>query len=350
MFIPRLIFNDGAAEGGGAAATADVIDTKNTDTNPEVKDTPVVEVPKAFISEDEAKEYGFDSPEALKQFLKKQKESNVPDEEKQKQQELDNANFRKFAIENGLAKEADFKSYQTLSEKQDYDLVFENYLQEFKEDNPDITDPAELAAAAKTDFEKSRKLDSENPKVKEKALAKIQKEATELRSPVDSVIKTAKERYAEEKDIRAKLPEFEKLVHNKVKQHTPDKTIIYKYKDGEEEIPIEIDLTEADRKQMAKIFANKDNYNEYSKGNTKELESDLDEQMQMWVKAHKADDIIKKAFEEGIKTGQKKGSNVGATNPFPIVQSGTNTKGIDNKSADDQIRESHNNAAKKYIK
>ena len=351
MFIPKLIYNDDASQGGGAANADVVVDDKNTavidDKN---KEAVATEIPKAFISEDEAKEFGFDSPEALKQFLKKQKESNVPDEEKQKALELDNANFRKFAIEKGYAKEADFKSYQTLTEKQNYDLVFEDHLKEFKEENPEITDPKELAEAAKEDFEKTYKLNSDNAKAKEKGQAKIEKIAKELRSPVDSVITTAKEKYAEAKEITAKLPDFEKLVHAKVKQHTPDKSIIYKYKDGEEEIPIEIDLTEADRKQMAKIFANHDNYKEFATGKTKELEAALDDQMQHWVKAFKSDDIVKAAIEQGIKIGQKKGSNVGATQPFPIVAAGTNTKGASNKSADEEIRESHNAAAKGYIK
>ena len=77
MFIPKLIYNDGAAEGGGAA-TVDVVEkpaeaavssTENTATNPEM--------PKAFITEEEAKEFGFDSKEAMVSFLRKQKETNM---------------------------------------------------------------------------------------------------------------------------------------------------------------------------------------------------------------------------------------------------------------------------------
>ncbi len=350
MFIPKLFYNDNASEGGGTDAQVADKTADTTAATTENKDTPVAEIPKAFISEDEAKEFGFDSPEALKQFLKKQKESNVPDEEKQKQLELDNAEFRKFSIQKGLAKEADFKSYQTLTERQNYDLVFDEHLKEFKEENPEITDPKELAEAAKEDFEKTYKLNSENPKAKEKGQAKIDKIAKELRSPVESVITTAKEKYAEEKEIRAKLPDFQKLVEAKVKQNTPDKSIIYKYKDGEEEIPIEIDLTEADRKEMAKSFATHDNYKDYAKGKTKELEATFDEQMQQWVRAFKSDAIVKSAIEQGIKIGQKKGSNVGADNPFALIDKGTNLSGNTGKSLDDEIRESHNRAAQKYQK
>ncbi len=347
MFIPKLIYNDGAADGGGAAAA--VVDKPIEGENKNT-DAPVTEVPKAFITEEEAKEFGFDSKEAMVNFIRKQKEVSKPDEDKQKEAELDNANFRKFAIEKGLAKEADFKNFQTLSEKQDYDLVFESHLTEFKEDNPEITDPAELAQAAKEDFEKTYKLNSDNAKAKERATAKISKAATELRNPVNTVIDKAKSEYATEKEIRANLPDFEKFIQGKVKQYTPDKAIMYKVKDGEEEISVEIDLTEADRKAMAKDFANHKNYREYAKGDKATLETALDKKMQSWVKINKFDEIAAKTFEAGLKQGKSKGSNKGADNPFPLINSGGNEKSTSTKSADEQIRESHNRAANKYIK
>lgn len=348
MFIPKLIYNDGAAEGGGAA-TADVVDKPSESAN-NSEAAASAEVPKAFITEEEAKEFGFDSKEAMVNFIRKQKEVSKPDEDKQKEAELDNANFRKYAIENGLAKEADFKNFQTLSEKQDYDLVFESHLAEFKEDNPEITDPAELIQEAKADFEKTYKLNSDNAKAKERATAKIAKAATELRNPVNTVIDKAKEGYNREKEIRANLPEFEKYIHGKVKQYTPEKAIMYKVKDGEEDVNVEIELSEADRKAMAKDFANHKNYTEYAKGDKAKLETALDKKMQAWVKVNKFDEIAKKTFEVAFERGKSKGSNKGADNPFPLVKAGGNEKSTSTKSADEEIRESHNRAAGKYIK
>jgi len=336
MLYNKFFYNADENNGGGVAE--EVI-------QPEVIQEQKVE--KVELSLEQMKAWGFDSQEQLEAHFTKLKEQNISEEEKQKQEALDNAELRRYAIANDLLKEDDFKTYETLSQKQAIDLVQEKHFEEFKEDNPEIEDEDTLKELAKQDFENTYKLNSESEKVRNRALAKIEKEAKELKSPVESKFVNAKEQYETAKNIAKTYPEFEKFVSDKVKQHTPDKAIVYKVKDGDTEIPVEIELTEEDRKAMAKEFAKHTTFHKFSKSaDKKELEAELDRKMQGWVKVNKAEQIYAKAVETGIGIGKAKGSTVGANNPFPLIDKGSNVSANGNKTNDEILRESHNKAAR----
>lgn len=343
MVNVKFFYNDGLENGGGA--DAEVITGTAAEQQPQ--EPQVVE--KVEFTIEQVKEWGFDSPEQLKEHFAKLKESNVSEDVKKKEQALNDIEFKRYAITNDLLKEDDFKNYESLTAKQAQDLVFEKYLADFKEDNPEIEDEAELLEAAKEDFESTYKLNSVSEKAKQRGLARIEKEAKELKTPIESSFLTAKEQFELAKTVAKTYPEFEKYVSEKVKQHTPDKAIVYKVKDGETEIPVEIELTEEDRAAMVKDFAKHTNYHKFTKGDKAAFEAELDRKMQGWVKLNKADAIYSKAIETGISIGAKKVAPIGAENPFPLINKGTNASGKDGKTLDDEIRESHNKAARRFL-
>lgn len=360
IFQPRFFFQDGANENGGgndATATAEGEGNGGENNNGDdaadqaaaqaaadaAKPAPVE---KIELTLEEAKSYGFDSKEQMLEHFKNLKEQNRSEEQKAKEKALDDANFRKFSIENDLLKEDDFMSHQSLSAKADHDLVFEKYLTEFKEDNPDLENDPELTDKAKAEFNREYRLDSQSEKVKQRGLEKLQKEAKEMRSPVQSKFEAAQSQYKLAKDVAAEYPKFEEFLTNKVRQHTPDKVLAYSVKDGETTIDIEIDITEEDRKQMAKEFTNNKNFYKFKQEDRESFEKSIDSKMQAWVELNKAKEIRKKTFERGVEIGQQKGSNVGADNPFPLVDKNSNKQQDSDKTLEQQIRESHNRAAK----
>lgn len=355
IYLPKFFYDDAANEGAGGTGTATLNEGEqeggdqgaNGGTSNEGGDgTQSAPVQKMEFTLEEAKGFGFDTKEQMIEHFNKIKEQNKSEEEKQKQKALDDINFRKFSVENDILKEEDFTSHQLLTARADRDLVFDKYLTEFKEDNPELAADPELVEKATAEFNREYKLDSTSEKAKQRGIDKLAKEAKEMRSPVESKFETAKNQYELAKSVHAEYPKFEEFVTNKVKQHTPDKAVIYTVKDGEEEIKIEIDITEDDRKAMVKDFANHKNYYKFKDSTKEEFEASIDKKMQAWVEINKAPVIKQKIFEEAMKVGQKKGSNVGADNPFPLVDRGGNQQASSDKTLDQQIRESHNRAAK----
>ncbi len=353
IFLPRFFYDDAAAEntGGGGEATAvageEGTGGENANTGAENTDAPVVieqKVDKIELTLEEAKGYGFDSKEDMIAHFNKIKEQNKSEEEKNKAKILDDIEFRKFSVQNDLLKEDDFTSHQSLSAKADRDLVFDKYLTEFKEDNPELAADPELLEKANAEFNREYKLDSTSDKVKERGLSKLAKEAKEMRSPVESKFDSAKNQYELAKSVHTEYPKFEELVANKVKQHTPDKAVVFSVKDGDQDVNIEIDITEEDRKAMAKDFSTHKNFYKY-KESGKDFEANLDKKMQDWVEVHKKAEVRKQIFEKAVEIGQKKGSNIGAENPFPLVDKNGNQSASSDKTLDEQIRESHNRAA-----
>lgn len=354
IYQPKFFYNDGAGEGAGGADTETKIEEGqgnegSGDTGVEGVSAAAAPVEKIEISLEQAKAWGFDSKEQLDEHFAKLKEQNVSEEEKRKAAALEDINFRKFAVENDLLKEEDILAHQSLSARADRDLVFDKWLNDFKEDNPELENDPELLEKATTQFNSEYKLDSENEKTKERAIAKLQREAKELRAPAEAKFTTAKSQYDLAKSVQTDYPKFEKFVQDKVKQHTPDKAVLFKIKDGEEEIGIEIELTDDDRKEMAKSFATHKNFFSFKNGTKEEFEASLDKKMQSWVRANKSESIARKSYEIAYNRGIEKGS-VGASHPFPLVERGNLSQASGNVNDEQKIRDSHNAAAQDYIR
>ena len=306
VFKSNFIFDDGAAEGAGG--TAEIVDNNQ-------QQEPIVEQVQApTLPEDIAKEL---------EELRAWKQANYKEPEKAaeviaKEQEQDKAEFIKYGVENDLFKIDELTQYESIKVKADADLVFESFLKEFKEENSEIVDEEALSEAAKAEFDATYKISSTNEKAKERGLAKLAKEAKEIRSPFESKVTTAQNSYTEEKNIRAKMPSFEKFIDSQIDKNVPEK-VSFKIKKGEEELPIEVTLTKEDKEAIAKTFKTPKTFLQYNKS-PEETATTLDRKIQGWIKEHKFEEALSKAAETGEGLGIQKGSNAGADAPFALRQ------------------------------
>ena len=186
-----------------------------------------------------------------------------------------------------------------------------------KEDNPEITDNEELIEAAKDEFNTEYKLDSKNEKLKERGLARLTKDANEIKSPFESKIKNAESVYSEEKKLKAEFPKFNSFIEDAIKRNTAPKVTLFKGKEGEEEINIEIDLTKEDMAEIVKRISTPNTYSKYTQ-DKEAVNKELDSKIQSWLKANKFEETIQKAAEKYKEIGAKSAPRVGATAPFAL--------------------------------
>lgn len=348
MRVFRFCYNSDANDTtGGADQTVDNTTDTTTSTDSTAADATTTSndnaaaVDKIDIPLSKMKEYGFDSFAQMDEFFAKQKELNKPDEEKQKAIEIENANFRAFAIKEGDLKEEDFTTHAAYTKAVDKELVFEkSFLPEFKAENPDITDEAELLEAAKEEFDAEYKTASAK---------RIAKEAKEIRGEVDTKINTAKQNYEYSKKWEGGKDAWGKFVAKTIDEILPgEEMIVLETKDGEEEIKIAAKLTKEEKAELFKKVVTTKVYAKFIDGKEDEAKAIIQERMQgaSTQKIHK--DAVRLAFEKGIEVGQKKSPAVGARNPFPLADKRTNTSGVPDKTLDEEIRESHNKAAQRF--
>lgn len=342
LFKTNFFYDADVADNAGGNATATVETTQaieKTDEGQQQVDTSVVqkvELPEEVVAQ--LKEY-----EELKAWKASKEVPEKSPEQIAKEKELEKVDLKRYAVENNIANDDDFVKFDTLQQKKDADLVFDNFLQDFKEENPDITDEKELAEAAKEEFETVYKLKSENEKAKAKGLEKLAKEANEIRSPFKTKIDKATSAYTEEKELRQKMPEFNKFIETQIAKNAPD-AVSYKVKSGEEEIPVEITLTKEDKEAISKAFNTPKSFLQFTK-NPEEAEKALAKKMQGWIKENKFDEVLSKAAEKFTGIGVAKGSNVGAENLFGMAGEGRNKKV---EVADTKSNQEANKAAQQY--
>ncbi len=309
---------EGDGEGAGAAAA--IIDDKSAGEGTKVdeKPDPVAEL---------LKKLNLTSVDELEEKLSSSDKKKLTKEEQDKADELYEANLQKFAVDKGIMKLDDFHQFKTLKQKQAAELVYENHLKDFKEENKeDIKDlkEEEIAALAKEDFEKEYKLNSENKAAKEKGLKRVQKEADEMVNPLKSSYEDAKILYDAEEELRAIYPKFAKSNEKIVADLVPEKVEWFKTKDGEEEIPVEVDLSPEDRKEIQDKVIKKLQVPEalvlFKDGKVNELKEMVSDYAELLV-GKKARELgnakIAEVFE---KRGTAKGSTTGATNSFAVNQ------------------------------
>ncbi len=317
MILPvRFFYDDNANEGAGgstdnaAAADASQEGQEGKNNNAAVADAPPP------IPEDIAKEL-----EELRAFrAANTKEPLKSAEELAKEKEQDKADFIKHAIDNDFCNVDDITKYESVKVQNDADLVFPEFFQEFKEDNPDIVDEKELADAAKDEFESRYKISSKDESIKAKGLAKLAKAANEIRSPYETKVKAAEADYVQTKELRAKMPSFDKFVETQIAKNAPDK-VPFEINIGKEKtsVSIEVELTKEDKEAIAKTFKTPKTFMNYSKS-PEETEKALDRKIKGWIKENKFDAALEKAAEKFEEIGMTKGSNVGANNPYGLNQ------------------------------
>jgi hypothetical protein len=322
-------------------------ETTTTDTgattDAKKDDTPAPDPVKDLL-----KEFNLESLEALKERLKPQDASKVESpEEKEKRENLYRVEMQKYAVENGLMKPDEFVKLEMLKAKDNRSLVYENWLTDWKADNPDI-DPADVEERSKEDFETEYHLNSTNEKTKARGLAKIEKEAKEMRIPLESSYTKVKQDFDEDRAVANDYPDYSKKVSGFIQENIPAKVKLFETKDGEESVPVEIDLTDDQRKEIyqkvAKRIMNSGTYQLYKKNDVTQLQAIAKREAEAEIWAGQREVGLQKIAETFLKRGDEKGykrGSVGAKNPFPLVKDGSGQGGgTDKGSAQQQVLDS----------
>ncbi len=319
VLFPRFFYDDNAGETGANAGGGE---SSNQNASAEV-----------VIPEDIQRELA--ELRAYKESIVSREPEKTP-EQVAKEAELEKVNFRKYAVEKDLMKDDDFSRFDTVSKKAERDLVFERFTNEQKEDNPEITEE-ELKEA----FEYEYKLNSENEKTRARGLARLQKEAAEIKNPLESTYKTAKSQYDEDRAIEKQVAPYKKFIDDLIKENTPDKLSFFKTKDGDDEISVEVELSKEDRDELAKTFINPKTFRSYldSNGKLDEIKPALAKKINGFLKQKYFETALSKSFETGHGRGVLKGSSVGANQPFAIIKGGGQSQ-ENIKNADQEIAES----------
>ena len=264
------------------------------------------------------KEFNLESVEQLKEKLKpppKQKE--LSPEEKEKEAKVYQANLLSFAAEKGIMNPEDYVKFENVKAKADHDLVYEGFASELKEDEPDLTEEE-----IKEKFENRYPVNSDNPKIKARAEARLKKEAAEYRKPLESSFNKAKTEFDEDRDFRNTFPDYDKTIRGFITENIPAKYEAYKAKDGDEEIAVEVDLSEDEKKEItenvAKRIQTTDTFSQYKKGEIEALKKLTQQVTAAFVREKKREEANAKIAATYLKRGFDKGS-VGAKAPFPLV-------------------------------
>jgi hypothetical protein len=304
------------------------------------------EVPPVDPVKEMLKELGVDSMDALKERLKPKEDKPESPEEKEKRENLYRAEMQKYAVENDLMKPGEFTKLEAIKAKDDRSLVYESWLPAWKEENPDVK-PEDVDRQAKEDFENEYRLNSENEKTKARGLAKIEKEAKEMRTPLESSYNRVKQDFDEDRTVKNDLPDFNKKVAGFVQENIPAKVKLFETKDGEDAVAVEIELTDEQRKdiyqRVSKKISNSSTYQLYKKGDLKQIQELAKREAEATIWAEHRESGLQKIAETFLKRGDEKGykrGSIGAKNPFPLVGDGKQADGLDKGGAQKQVLDS----------
>lgn len=325
LLFPRFFYEDGAGaegaggngddakEGGqGGAAAPEVV----TMTAAEVKELQDLRAYKQSITQKEPEK----TPEEIAKLAEKEK-----------------GEFIKYSVDEGLMKVDDFHAYENLKVKADRDLVFESYLTNWKEENPDV-EADEIDARAKADFEDEYKLSSTNDKTKARGEARLAREAAEVRKPLQTTYEKAQGAFKELQSIRQTYPQYEKFMDSVIDEVVPDQ-LVHKTKEGEEDIVIDVKLTPEDKKEVAKLFKNDKNFFTFTKNGDKldAVKAAIAKKVTGYLEDKYKQQLRDKIYETGKGIGIKKGSNVGAEALFAIVRGGQLPGSEGKKSGSEEV-------------
>jgi hypothetical protein len=310
---------------------------------PIIKDAiPPVDPLKDLLSE-----FNLESLDALKERLKPKDPDKIESpEEKEKRENLYRVEMQKYAVENGLMKPDEFVKLEAIKAKDDRSLVFENWLSDWKQENTDV-DPEDVERQSKQDFEAEYKLDSKNEKTQARGLARIAKEAKEMRSPLENSYAALKEDFDIDLDAKSNFPAFNKKVSGFIQENIPAKIKLFETKDGDDTVPVEIDLTDEQRKDIFKRVStkimNSSTYQLFKKGDEKQMQALAKQEADSIIWADHREAGLNKIAETFLKRGDEKGykrGTVGPRNPFPLVGDGKQSGGVDAGSAQKQVMDS----------
>lgn len=292
--------------------------------------------------------FNVDSLEELEEKLGNQGGKKLSEEEQKQADAIYEANLQKFAVEKKLMSLDDFGQLKTLQSKQDADLIFEGYLADWKEENPEVkvdseTTEADILKMAKDDFEKEYKLNSTNENIKKKGIAKLAKEAAEIRNPKLESYNEAKQQFNDETEIRANYPKYVKKIDTLAASAIPEKIEWHKTMVGDKEVTVEVELPAEDRKEIiekvSKRLQSPETYQLFKDGKVDELKERIAEYTDYLVEKKSrslGNDKLAKIF---LGQGTAAGSNIGAENSFATNQTKATAGSKQTKSKTDAEQE-----------
>lgn len=310
ILFPRFMYDDGAAgEGAGGNGGGDNKGGEGSGAAPE----------EVKISAEDFKQFqelkAFKESQAAIQQKTPEEIAKIADQEK--------ASFIKYSVDEGFLKVEDVHNYENVKATADRDLVFKNWFNNWKEENPDV-EPEEIEARAKTDFEEEYKLNSDNAKTKARGEARLAKDAAEVRNPLQSAYQKAQDNFKTYKSIQDNYPKFTKFMDDIIKESVPEQ-LTFKTKEGEEDVVIEgAKLTDADRKEIMDTFKNEKAYLNYTKNPDKpeDFKKALAKKIDGFLKVKYWEQAHAKTYETAKGIGLKQGSAVGAGQPFGVIKGG----------------------------
>lgn len=319
MFSPIRLCREGADPGAGAGGTS-------TATDPKLPDA-------SLVTPEDLKKYGFDSKEQMDAFFTQHNEKKPTAEEIQAQENQKKASLIKYAADNNFMKVDEFTRLESIKAKSDKDLVFENFSKEYLADDLTATEDQ-----IKKAFDDMYGLASENPTIKKIGEKQLSKDASSIRSPLEKSFEAAQKRYNEDETTKSKIPGFDKALKETIEKLTPAKLVLFKTKDGEDEIPVEVELTDKERKEVFDTFRNPKTMNKFlsKEGKVAEFEAEISKKIQSVLRNKYWDYSNEKSFELGKGRGLKGGSNVGATQPFSVIAGRQFPGGSDKKGTGDK--------------
>jgi hypothetical protein len=302
------------------------------------------------------KEFNVDSVDALRERLKPKEEVSPvvkTPEEKEKEENLRQVDMQRYAVENGLMKPEEFQRLNNLKGKENRSLVYEQWLPSWKEENPDV-DPANAERESQAAFDAEYGLSSTNEKTRARGQRRVDQEAGAIRQPLETAYSRVQTEFDEDRAIQADLPNFNKKVSGLIQENIPAQVTLWEGKDGEDQVPIAIDLTDEQRKDLyqkvAKKLSNSGTYQLFKKGDETQLKDIVKRETEAIIwEEHRSAGLTKIAetfLKRGDEKGYKRGS-VGAKNPFPMAQEHQKSAGGGHQSAAQEVLESLQGKANK---
>jgi len=270
--------------------------------------------------------------QALKQELEALKaSSNEPQltpEQIAQQNQVYEAELISYAVKEGRMKLDEFDKVKELTKTPDTELVFKNFLQEFKEDNPDI-DEDEIEQEARSVFEDKYDLSSSNENRKNRGLNKIKSEANQLRSPLATKHSELRKEYDEITSLRKDYPTFVKKVSEITEGYVPEKYNFFNTKDEDSDVSVDLDISEEDRKNIKKeinkrLESSPEVFSLFKKNDIEGVKKAIEKVSKEVVFETQREAGYAKIAQEFKRRGIEKAS-VGSTSPFPLNNSGIGT-------------------------
>jgi hypothetical protein len=270
---------------------------------------------------EQLKAWGFETVEQMNEYLTKVAESrNEPtEEEKARLRQIEEVNFHKYLVEEGLMTTEEIDSFKSVSAKADADLVFEDFRKQYLEEiGEEEVDESTIREA----FENAYHINSENATLRARGQRALEKEAAELRKPLVEKYQQAQSRFKDYETHKSLVPKWNSHVDELLSAVVSGKMKVFEKKIGDKEVAIEIELTADDIAELAQKFKmNERYYLMFKEGKTKELDEILLKKAQAYVKQQRQDQILNEVWQKAESAGRLTSSYVGAKAPFLINQS-----------------------------